>query len=73
MFTNFELTLGVALKFYTSVTKRLKLKVRKFWGLVPTFIEATGKNKFRGAFWRSPILNRVKQYFMFQCLHFPRL
>ena len=29
------------IKFYTSVTKVLKLKVRKFWGLIPTFAEVT--------------------------------
>ena len=27
------------MKFYTSVAKGLKLKVRKFWGLIPTFVE----------------------------------
>ena len=29
--------------FYTSVAKVLKLKVRKFWGLIPTFVEVTGE------------------------------
>ena len=29
----------MALKFYTSMTKGLKLKVRKFWGIISTFIE----------------------------------
>ena len=36
------LVLGTPLMFYTSVEKGLKLKVRKFWGLVPTFVEVTG-------------------------------
>ena len=27
--------------FYTSVAKRMKLKVKKFYGLVPTFVEVT--------------------------------
>ena len=30
------------LKFYTSVTKGLKLKVREFLGLIPTLVELTG-------------------------------
>ena len=33
--------LGIALEFYTSVAKELKLKVRKLWGLISTFIEVT--------------------------------
>ena len=43
-FNNLGLALGMTLKFYTSVTKGLKLKVRKFWGLIFTFVEVTGKN-----------------------------
>ena len=31
----------MALKFYTSVEKGLKLKIRKFGGLIPTFVEVT--------------------------------
>ena len=38
-FNNLRLALGIAFKCYTSVTKGLKLKVRKFWGLIPTFVE----------------------------------
>ena len=38
-----ELALGTNLIFYTNVTKGLKLKVRKFCGLIPTFVEVTGK------------------------------
>ena len=30
-------------KFYTSVAIVLKLKVRKFLGLIPTFVEITGE------------------------------
>ena len=37
------LALGTNLKFYASLSKGLKLKVRKFWGLIPTFIEVTGE------------------------------
>ena len=45
-FNNFGLALGMTLKFYTSVAKGLKLKVRKFWRLIPTFatfVEITGE------------------------------
>ena len=42
-FNNLGLALGASLKFYTSVAKGLKLKVRKFWGLIPTFVEVTGE------------------------------
>ena len=42
-FNNLELALGTDLNFYTSVVKRLELKVRKFWGLIPTFVEVTGE------------------------------
>ena len=40
---NFGLTLRMVLKFYTSVAKRLKLKIRKFKGLISTFVEVTGE------------------------------
>ena len=42
-FNNLGLPLGMTLKFYASVTKVLKLKVRKFWGLILTFVEVTGE------------------------------
>ena len=38
----------MTLKFYTSVAKGLKLKVRKFWGLSPTFLVVTGEKLVRG-------------------------
>ena len=31
------------LKFCTSVAKRLKLKIRKFWELIPALVEVTGE------------------------------
>ena len=40
-FNDLGLALGMTLKFYTSVTKGLKLKVTKFYGLTPTFVEIT--------------------------------
>ena len=36
------LVLSIALKFYTSMEKVLKLKVKKLLGLIVTFIEVTG-------------------------------
>ena len=42
-FNNLGLALATNLKFYTSVSKGLKLKVRKFWELIPTFVEVTGE------------------------------
>ena len=55
------LPLGTVLKFYTSVAKGLKLKVRKFWGLTRTFVEVTGKKLVWGPLCPlpPPILNRV--------------
>ena len=50
-FNNLGLALGTNLKFYTSVAKGLKLKVRKFWGLIPTFVEVTGGKLVGGPFW----------------------
>ena len=44
------LALGTNLKFYTSVAIGLKLKVRKFWELIPTFVEVTGKKLVGGPF-----------------------
>ena len=36
-FNNLRLALAMALHFYTSVTKNLVLKVKKFWELISTF------------------------------------
>ena len=53
----------MTLKFYTSVTKGLKLKVRKFFGLLSTFLEVTAEKLVRmgegggggGAFCKHPL------------------
>ena len=45
---NLGLALGMVLKFYASMVKRLKLKVRKFLGLIPTFVKVTGENLVGG-------------------------
>ena len=61
-FNNLGLALGRDLKFCNSQWKGLKLKVRKFWGLIPTFVEVTGEKLVAGAlFGPPPILNRVNQ------------
>ena len=57
-FNNLGLALGMALKFYTSVAKGLRLKVRNFWGLILTFVEVTGEKLVGGAF-LPPILYRA--------------
>ena len=53
------LALGTNLTFYTSLSKGLKLKVRKFLGLISTFVEVTGEKLVGGFFGPPPILNRV--------------
>ena len=40
-FNNLGVALGTNLKFYTSLSKGLKPKVRKFWGLIPASVEVT--------------------------------
>ena len=53
-FNNFGLGLGRNLKLCISVPKGLKLKVRKFWGPNPTFVEVTGEKLVRGPFCHPP-------------------
>ena len=50
-FNNLGLALGTNFKFCTSVTKGLKLKVRKFWRPNPTFVKVTGEKLVGGPFW----------------------
>ena len=52
---NVGLTLGINFRFYISVEKRLKLKVRKLWGLIPTFAEVTGEKLVERAFLHLPL------------------
>ena len=65
------LALGMALKHYTSVTKRLKLKLRKSLGPILSFVEVTREKivndgrRGEGGWWRKsfcslPILDKVK-------------
>ena len=66
-FNSFKLVQGTNLKFYTSVAKRLKLKLRKFWGLILIFAEVTeGKLVGRSFCSPPPILNRVKDGYILQ-------
>ena len=53
-FNNMGLTLGTDLKFYTSVAKVLKLKVRKFWGPIPIIVEVKEEKLVRGPFCPPP-------------------
>ena len=39
----FGISTSMNLKFYTSVAKELKLKVRTFWGIILKFLEVTRK------------------------------
>ena len=62
-FTNLGLALGLSLKFYSSVAKGLKLKVKQFCGLSPTFAEVTGeKMVVGGGGLFAKILNLVRIY-----------
>ena len=55
-----KMIVGTNLKFYTSVAKMLKLKVRMLWRLNPVFVEVNGEKLIGvGSFLDSPILNRV--------------
>ena len=47
---NLGLVLGMALRFYTKLEKLLKLKVRMFLGLIPTFLDITGEKLVAGLF-----------------------
>ena len=38
------MALGMALKFYSSLPKELKLKIRTFLGLISMFVEVKGEN-----------------------------
>ena len=61
-FNNLGLALSIVLEFYTSVAKGSELKVRKFLGLIPAFVEVSGGKTGRG--WGVTfcplILNKVK-------------
>ena len=58
-FNNLGLAHGTNLQFCTSVAKGLKLKVRKCYDSIPTFVEVT-REKLQEPPSLPPILNRVK-------------
>ena len=60
---NLGLAVDMALKFYASLAKWLKLKVIKFWGLIVTFVEVTGEKPEKPP--PPDILNRVKSSAVF--------
>ena len=53
-FNNLGLDVGMDLKTYTSVAKGLKIKVRKFWEIIPIFVEVTGEKLIRGGGFLTP-------------------
>ena len=66
------LVLGMAMKFNISLTNGSKLKVRKYWELIPTFGKIQGERLVSGgAFWLpfkpSRIALRAARHFDFCC------
>ena len=61
----------MALRFYASVVKELKLKVRNFWGLIHTFLKVAGEKLVEKLGGISPIRNRVNilKKALSQCLN----
>ena len=49
-FNNVGLVLGMALKFNTNLAERLKLKVRRFWEVIPLFEEVIREKLIGGLF-----------------------
>ena len=64
------LVLGTNLKFYTSVAKELKVKARKFWGIIPTLVEVSGEKLIArgGAFWPPSWIGFILVYHPQHCL-----
>ena len=54
-----RLALGVTRKSYASVAKDLKLKVRKCWELIPSFVKVTGEELVGSLFASYTIQDRV--------------
>ena len=59
-FNSLGLALGTNLRFHISVANGLKLKVRRFLELIPTFVENTGKKLVGRTSLEPLMLNRVK-------------
>ena len=60
-FNNLVLILYMVFEFYTSVGEELKLKVRKFWSLTLTLVEATGDKTGGVTFCPHPSLIGLKK------------
>ena len=54
------LALGTVLKLRTNVAKEFKLKVRKFWGLTPTFVEEAREKLVGGGAFLAHTLNLIR-------------
>ena len=70
-FNNLGLDVGMDLKTYISVADRLKIKVRKFWEIIPIFVEVTGEKLIREAPPIHPI-NSVKRPIIFSYFQLQR-
>ena len=67
-----KMIVGMALKFYAIDAKGLKLKLKKFWGLILMFVAVMGGRLVWGGggqFLAPLILNRVKTT-VFVCFSF---
>ena len=65
-----KMIVGMALKFYAIDAKGLKLKLKKFWGLILMFVAVMGGRLVWGGQFLAPlILNRVKTT-VFVCFSF---
>ena len=64
-FNNLGLTQGVALKFFISMAKVWKLKVRKLWGLILTFVEIMGWKPVEGLLANPSSIGLIQFLFLF--------
>ena len=63
------LALVMPLRVYSSMVKRFKLRARKFWTLISTFVEVTGGGDWLGR-WKNPEQGLVIDYRLFLLLSF---
>ena len=64
---------GMVLEFYTSVSKGLILKARRFLGLILVFAEIKGEKLVGGDFLLPPMLNKVKDIELHNLIQFCHL
>ena len=60
-FNNLVVAWDMALTFYSSVAKRPKPKIEKFLGLIPKFVEVTGKKLVVSTKSNSTVLSQVTE------------